>query len=93
MPFTFTAGNLLLSQVLLFNWLLMILLYVLQISVAASTQFGQVTTRQLWLAVASYFTYSQLFIIISINAVWSAIADRLFHREATKWVKTKRFTD
>ena len=92
-PFTFTAGNLLLSQVLLFNWLLMILLYVLQISVAASTQFGQVTTRQLWLAVASYFTYSQLFIIISINAVWSAIADRLFHREATKWVKTKRFTD
>ena len=93
MPFTFTAGNLLLSQVLLFNWLLMILLYVLQISVAASTQFGQVTTRQLWLAVASYFTYSQLFIIISINAVWSAIADRLFHCEATKWVKTKRFTD
>lgn len=93
MPFTFTAGNLLLSQVLLFNWLLMILLYVLQISVAASTQFGQVTTKQLWLAVASYFTYSQLFIIISINAVWSAIADRLFHREATKWVKTKRFTD
>lgn len=93
MPFTFTAGNLLLSQVLLFNWLLMILLYVLQISVAASTQFGQVTTRQLWLAVASYFTYSQLFIIISINAVWSAIADRLFHRKATKWVKTKRFTD
>lgn len=93
MPFTFTAGNLLLSQVLLFNWLLMILLYVLQISVAASTQFGQVTTRQLWLAVASYFTYSQLFIIISINAVWSAIADRLFHREVTKWVKTKRFTD
>ena len=66
-PFTFGESNILIAQLLLFNWLLMINLYVLQISIAMSTQFGQATTSQLWLALASYFTYSQLFIVVSVH--------------------------
>ena len=46
-PFTFGESNILIMQVLLLNWLLMIILYILQISVAMATQFGQATTRQI----------------------------------------------
>lgn len=63
-PFTFGESNILIAQLLLFNWLLMIILYVLQITTASATQFGQATNKQIWLALASYFTYSQLFIIV-----------------------------
>lgn len=45
------------------------------------------------MALAAYFTYSQLFIIISVHAVCSVIADRLFHRNGNVWVKTRRFSD
>ena len=93
LPFTITSNNILLAQILLLNWLLMILLYVLQINFPMCTQYGQATTEQIWLSIASYFTYSQLFIIVSIHAVCSVFCDRIFHRDGTKWVKTKRFAD
>lgn len=92
-PFTFGESNILITQLLLFNWLLMIILYVLQITTAAATQFGQAINSQIWLAFASYFTYSQLFIIVSLNAVLSVGMDKLMHRDGNRWVKTKRFAD
>ncbi|MBP2058333.1 cellulose synthase/poly-beta-1,6-N-acetylglucosamine synthase-like glycosyltransferase [Lactobacillus colini] len=92
-PFTIDSSNLLIAQILLFNWFLMIMLYILQILTALATQYGQATNEQIWLALASYFTYSQLFIVISIHAVISVTMDRLFKRDNTKWVKTKRFAD
>lgn len=92
LPFTFGQDAYLLYQVLLINWLLMILLYVLQINVALATQFGQTTPGQLWLAIGAYFTYGQLFIVISGHALSSLLLDRLTGRQA-HWVKTKRFAD
>jgi cellulose synthase/poly-beta-1,6-N-acetylglucosamine synthase-like glycosyltransferase len=92
-PFTFGESNILIMQVLLLNWLLMIVLYILQISIAMATQFGQATTGQIWLALASYFTYSQLFIVVSIHAVCSVCLDALLGRNGNVWVKTKRFND
>ena len=92
-PFTFGEGNMLITQLLLLNWLLMIILYVLQIMIAMATQYGQATTGQIWLAIASYFTYSQLFIIVSVHAVISVCLDAIFHRNGNIWVKTKRFND
>jgi cellulose synthase/poly-beta-1,6-N-acetylglucosamine synthase-like glycosyltransferase len=92
-PFTFGENNNSIMQVLLMNWLLMIILYVLQISVAMSTQFGQATTNQIWIALASYFSYSQLFIVVSIHAMLSVCLDSLLHRKGSVWVKTKRFNN
>ena len=66
---------------MLFNWVLMIGLYLLQINVALASQFGQATTKQIWLALAAYFTYSQLFIIVSIDAISSIVMDKLLHRK------------
>lgn len=90
-PFTFGANNGFIMQVLLINWILMIVLHMLQNGVALSTQFGQATTKQVWLSLASYFTYAQLFIIVSVHAVISVCLDALFHRNGNIWVKTKRF--
>lgn len=90
-PFTFDSSNIYIAQLMLFNWLLMIMLYLLQINIALASQFGQATSKQIWLALISYFTYSQLFIIVSIDAVTSVTLDKLFHRDGTQWVKTKRF--
>lgn len=93
MPFTFGESNILITQLLLLNWLFMIILYLLQITTAMATQYGQATTSQIWLGLASYFTYSQLFIIVSVHAVISVTLDSLFHRNKTVWVKTRRFNN
>ena len=90
-PFAFDAQNIYIVQLMLFNWLLMILLYLLQINIALASQFGQATTKQIWLALVSYLTYSQLFIVVSLDAVGSVILDKILKRKETKWVKTKRF--
>ena len=93
MPFTFTQGNTQISQVLVFNWLLMILLYMLQITIALASQFGQTTAKSVRIALASYFTYPQLFIIVFVHAVLQVLMDKIFKRNGTRWVKTKRFED
>ena len=90
-PFAFDSENIYIAQLMLFNWILMIGLYLLQINVALASQFGQATTKQIWLVFTAYFTYSQLFIIVSIDAISSIVMDKLLHRKETKWVKTKRF--
>lgn len=56
-PFTFDSNNIYIAQLMLFNWLLMIMLYLLQINIALASQFGQATSKQIWLALISYFTY------------------------------------
>ena len=90
-PFAFDSSNIYITQLMLFNWILMILLYLLQINIALASQFGQATIKQIWLALAAYFTYSQLFIIVSIDAISSVVLDKILRRKETKWVNTKRF--
>ena len=87
------AIDIYIAQLMLFNWLLMIGLYLLQINVALASQFGQATSKQIWLAILSYFSYAQLFIIVSLDSLWSIIMDKILHREGTTWVKTKRFAE
>lgn len=90
-PFAFDDSNIYIAQLLLFNWVIMIFIYLLQISISQASQFGQMTIKQVGIALLAYFTYTQLFIIISINAVTSVLLDKLLKRDGTKWVKTKRF--
>ncbi|MDO3409948.1 glycosyltransferase [Saccharibacillus sp. CPCC 101409] len=71
-------------------WGLMYYLYVLQINLALATDIGQSNTRNFILSCISYFTYAQLFILISIRALGEMIVDRVTGRKA-KWYKTQRF--
>ncbi|ODP29608.1 glycosyltransferase [Paenibacillus sp. PK4536] len=75
---------------LVIGWALMYYIYVLQINMALATDIGQSNTRNFILSCVSYFTYSQLFLIISVKAFFSITYDRITGRES-KWYKTKRF--
>lgn len=91
-PGTRFLNNLYLNINFNFNisFLLMYIIFVLQMNVALASDKGQSTLENLWISCISYFTYSQLFIFISIRAMYSYIGDYIFKREA-KWYKTERF--
>ncbi|TLG72579.1 glycosyltransferase [Culicoidibacter larvae] len=76
--------------VFVISWGLMYTLYVLQIFLALVTDRGQSTVRNFLLACVSYFTYAQLFIIISIQAYGSYFLDFVLKRQR-KWYKTERY--
>ena len=90
-PFAFDADNIYIAQLMLFNWILMIGLYLMQIMTALASQFGQATTKQIWLALVAYFSYAQMFIVVSVDSISSIVLDKVLRRKETKWVKTKRF--
>ena len=69
----------------------MIGLYLMQIMIALASQFGQATTKQIWLALVAYFSYAQMFIVVSVDSISSIVLDKVLRRKETKWVKTKRF--
>lgn len=75
---------------LIIAWALMYYIYVLQINLALATDIGQSNTRNFILSCISYFTYAQLFIVISVKAFCSMIIDRITGRRST-WYKTQRF--
>jgi len=91
--FTFGSNNIELANLLMVNWFLMIGVYLLQINIALASQFGQLTVKNLLVAIISYVTYAQLFIAISIMSIISVLLDHIFRRDGTKWYKTKRFND
>lgn len=90
-PFTFGGSNREIAAILLVNWLLMFIIYLLQINIAFVSQYGQETTTNLFYSVISYFTYAQFFIVVATSAFFSLIFDKLFKRDGTKWYKTQRF--
>ena len=55
---------------LIIAWALMYYIYVLQINLALATDIGQSNTRNFILSCVSYFTYAQLFLIISVKAFY-----------------------
>ncbi|GGN94267.1 glycosyltransferase family 2 protein [Saccharibacillus kuerlensis] len=86
-PFRFAED---LYVYLMMSGALMYYLYVLQINLALASDIGQSTTRNFILSCLSYFTYSQLFIVLSLKAVWNLTVNKLTGRK-TKWYKTQRF--
>ena len=88
-PFTFASSNRQIAAILLVNWVLMFFIYLLQINIGLVSQYGQATSRNLLYSIASYFTYSQLFILVATNAFFSLMFDKLLHRDGSKWYKTQ----
>lgn len=72
------------------SFLLMYIIFVLQMNVGLASDKGQSTRENFLISCISYFTYSQLFILISLKATFSYLGDLVFKREA-KWYKTERF--
>ncbi len=75
---------------LIFSWALLFLYYVLNINYALSTEKGQYNTNNFLLSIASYFTYAQLFLIVSLRAFYQIILNK-FKKKDNKWYKTERY--
>jgi cellulose synthase/poly-beta-1,6-N-acetylglucosamine synthase-like glycosyltransferase len=75
---------------LMIAWALMYYIYVLQINLALAADIGQSTVGNFVLSCISYFTYSQLFLFISMRAFCSYAFNKIAGRK-TKWYKTQRF--
>lgn len=90
-PFTFGDSNRQIAAILLVNWVLMFFIYLLQINIGLVSQYGQSTSRNLMYSIASYFTYSQLFIVVATVSFFSLMFDKILHRDGSKWYKTQRF--
>ncbi|MFD0617067.1 glycosyltransferase [Paenibacillus sp. GCM10027629] len=86
-PFQFTSD---VYIYLVIAWALMYYIYVLQINLALASDIGQSNTRNFILSCVSYFTYAQLFLVISLKAFYSMVVDRISGRQ-NKWYKTQRF--
>lgn len=72
------------------SFFIMIAIYVIQINIALASDVGQSTLENFVLSFLSYFTYAQLWLVISVKAVHSFVMDSILKREA-KWYKTERF--
>ncbi|MOA32477.1 hypothetical protein D3C78_1537010 [compost metagenome] len=68
----------------------MYFIYVLQINLALASDFGQSTIRNFILSCVSFYTYAQLFLVLSIKAFYSMLVDKITGRQS-KWYKTQRF--
>ncbi|RXZ84766.1 glycosyltransferase [Paenibacillaceae bacterium] len=75
---------------LIIAWALMYYIYVLQINLALSSDIGQSNTRNFILSCVSYFTYAQLFLLISLRALYSMFMEKVTGTRK-KWYKTQRF--
>ena len=80
-----------LSVVFMINWLLMFYLYLLQMNIALASDYGQETVTNFFYSLVSYFTYAQLFIIVSAVAMWDILRDKITGKNHTHWYKTQRF--
>lgn len=71
-------------------WLLTYIIFVLQITIALSMEKGEVNNKNIRLILIMYFTYCQLWLIVSIRGLYSNIKEKILGKE-TKWYKTERF--
>lgn len=76
---------------LIISWALMYYIYVLQINLALASDIGQSTRRNFLLSFISYFTYAQLFLVISVKAFYTIMKEKIFGTRDNKWYKTERF--
>lgn len=71
-------------------WLLAYTLFILEISIVLYFEKGEGNFSNFIYTLLMYFTYCQLWIVLSIHALISYIKDLIYKKEF-KWVKTERF--
>lgn len=66
------------------------LLFVTEVCLALSMEKKQLTTKNFLIVLLMYFTYSQLWILLVVQAVFLE-AKRVLLKQEVKWYKTQRF--
>lgn len=80
-----------LSFLFMINWVLMFYLYLAQMNIALASDYGQATVVNFLYTLVSYFTYAQLFIVVSLAAIFDMLRDKVTGNRHTQWYKTQRF--
>lgn len=73
-------------------WILAFFLYVTEIMIALSIEKTELTLKNILIVLFMYLTYSQVWILLVIYALYLEIKRVLFRQE-TKWYKTERFSN
>ncbi|MGG7079193.1 glycosyltransferase [Clostridium sardiniense] len=71
-------------------WLIAIVMFILSIMVAISTEKGELTFKNTVIIFLMYFFYCKLWAFVALLGFYNYIKDILFKREV-KWYKTERF--
>ncbi|MGL4571546.1 MAG: glycosyltransferase [Clostridium sp.] len=71
-------------------WIIAIVMFILSIMVAISTEKGELTFRNICVIFLMYFIYCKLWEVVAILGVYNYIVDVIFKRKV-KWYKTQRF--
>lgn len=71
-------------------WLLSFVIYIISICIALSFEKGELNRKSFGVVLLSYFTYSQLWLFISLKAFFKFVKERIMKKEVT-WYKTERF--
>ncbi len=72
-------------------WFMALLVFVLSVMVAISTEKGELNVKNVLIIFLSYFTYCKMWAIVSVAGFYNYIRDVVLKKEA-KWYKTERFS-
>ncbi|SHJ07118.1 Glycosyltransferase, catalytic subunit of cellulose synthase and poly-beta-1,6-N-acetylglucosamine synthase [Clostridium cavendishii DSM 21758] len=86
----FTSIKVSVSGVFVIIWLLSYVMFVLQVNIALSIEKGEANRENFFLVLLSYFTYCQMWFLVTIKGVYAYIQDKVLGKKAT-WYKTERF--
>lgn len=71
-------------------WIVAILMFILSIMVAISTEKGELTFKNVCIIFLMYFIYCKLWALVAVLGLYNYIMDIVFKRKVT-WYKTQRF--
>lgn len=72
-------------------WVLSYMVFLLQVAITLSVERGEVNKTNLLLVAIMYFTYCQLWLVVSIKGLFEFIKTHVILRQKSKWYKTERF--
>jgi hypothetical protein len=72
-------------------WLLSYFVFLLQVAITLSIERGEAHRDNLFLVSIMYFTYCQLWLIVSLKGLYHFIKTNLILKQKSKWYKTERF--
>lgn len=79
-----------LGMVSIILWILAYFLYITEVMIALGIEKTELNTKNFFIVSLMYFTYSQLWILLVIYALYLEMKRVLFKQE-TKWYKTERY--
>ena len=71
-------------------WFTAFVMFILGVFIALTTEKGEMTVSNFFIIALMYFTYCQMWIIVTVYGVFQYLKDRI-KKQDSKWYKTERF--